>query len=453
MKLRKLFAAGLALVMTLAMAAPAFAADDASITIDPNTPATGSSAGETYTAYKIFDASFEGDSNKPGSVSYTIDASNPFFNAVKDFELEGQKVFELVQVNASNTYIVKVLKKDFTEDKDAAALATALNAVTGKVAAGTAVADGNNKFVIAGLDKGYYMVTSSLGTKIIVETLGKTEVNTKNQYPTLTKTVNKPTADYGETVTYTIEVKIPATAAGQIVVHDSLASALTYEGMTAVTGITKQDSTCKDACSFEFVLSEDYVAANLGKTVNIVYTAKLNGNVATATAHDNSAWLTYAAYTSAKETVSVKTFEINVWKYTEKEGVKTGLPGAGFVLKNAAGKYYAIDADGNVSWVDDIANATERVSANDGKMDAFKGLANGTYTLVEKTVPTNYNPAQNVDITVENANPGQVEVLNQTGIALPSTGGMGTTLFYIVGGLMVVCAGVLLVTKKRMGNK
>ena len=46
MKLRKLFAAGLALVMTLAMAAPAFAADDASITIDPNTPATGSSAGE-----------------------------------------------------------------------------------------------------------------------------------------------------------------------------------------------------------------------------------------------------------------------------------------------------------------------------------------------------------------------------------------------------------------------
>ena len=452
MKLRKLFAAGLALVMTLAMAAPAFAADDASITIDPNTPATGSSAGETYTAYKIFDASFEGDSNKPGSVSYTIDASNPFFNAVKDFELEGQKVFELVQVNASNTYIVKVLKKDFTEDKDAAALATALNAVTGKVAAGTAVADGNNKFVIAGLDKGYYMVTSSLGTKIIVETLGKTEVDTKNQYPTMTKVVDKSTADYGETVTYTIAVTIPATAAGQIVVHDSLATALTYVDMTAVTGITKQDSTCKDACSFEFVLSEDYVAANLGKTVNIVYTAKLNGNVATATAHDNSAWLTYAAYTSAKETASVKTFEINVYKYTEKEGVKTGLPGAGFVLMNAAGKYYAIDTDGNVSWVD-IANATEYSSDENGNVPAFKGLANGTYTLVEKTVPTNYNPAQNVEIKVENANPGQVEVLNQTGIALPSTGGMGTTLFYIVGGLMVVCAGVVLVTKKRMGNK
>ena len=447
MKLRKLFAAGLALVMTLAMAAPAFAADDASITIDPNTPAAGSSTGETYTAYKIFDASFEGDSNKPGSVSYTIDASNPFFNAVKEFKVEGADAFKLTQLNGSSTYIVEKVK-----DYDAADLAKTLNAVTGKVAAATANAGADGKFTIEGLEKGYYMVTSSLGTKIIVETLGKTEVDTKNEYPTLTKTVNKPTADYGETVTYTIAVEIPATAAGQIVVHDSLASALTYVGMTEVAGITKQDSTC-NACSFEFVLSDTYVAANKGTTVEIVYTAKLNGNVTTATAHDNSAWLTYAAYTSAKETVSVKTFEINVWKYTEKEGVKTGLPGAGFVLKNAAGKYYAIDADGNVSWVDDIANATERVSADDGKMDAFKGLANGTYTLVEKTVPTNYNPAQNVDITVENANPGQVEVLNQTGIALPSTGGMGTTLFYIVGGLMVVCAGVVLVTKKRMGNK
>ena len=446
MKLRKLFAAGLALVMTLAMAAPAFAADDASITIDPNTPATGTSTDETYTAYKIFDASFEGDSNNPGSVSYTIDASNPFFNAVKEFKVEGADAFKLTQLNGGSTYIVEKVK-----DYEAADLASALNAVAGKTSAGTVTKTAEGKFTIAGLEKGYYMVTSSLGTKIIVETLGKTEVDTKNQYPTLTKAVNKSTADYGETVTYTIAVKIPATAAGQIVVHDSLASALTYEGMTAVTGVTKQDSTC-NACSFEFVLSEECVAANLDKTVEIVYTAKLNGNVATATAYDNSAWLTYAAYTSAKETASVKTFEINVYKYTEKEGVKTGLPGAGFVLMNAAGKYYAIDTDGNVSWVD-IANATEYSSDENGNVPAFKGLANGTYTLVEKTVPTNYNPAQNVEIKVENANPGQVEVLNQTGIALPSTGGMGTTLFYIVGGLMVVCAGVVLVTKKRMGNK
>lgn len=447
MKLRKLFAAGLALVMTLAMAAPAFATGDASITIDPNTPATGSSTGETYTAYKIFDASFEGNSNKPGSVSYTIDASNPFFNAVKDFKVEDANAFKLTQLNSSSTYIVEKIK-----DYEADDLAAVLNAVSGKVAAATARAGADGKFTIEGLEKGYYMVTSSLGTKIIVQTLGKTEVDTKNQYPTLTKTVNKTTADYGETVTYTIAVTIPATAAGQIVVHDSLATALTYVDMTAVDGITKQDST-HSACSFEFVLSDTYVAANKGTTVEIVYTAKLNGNVATATAHDNSAWLTYAAYTSAKATAFVKTFEINVYKYTEKESVETGLPGAGFVLMNAAGKYYAIDAAGNVSWVDNIANATEHFSADDGIVPAFKGLANGTYTLVEKTVPTNYNPAQNVNITVENANPVQVKVLNQTGIALPSTGGMGTTLFYIVGGLMVVCAGVVLVTKKRMGNK
>ena len=392
MKLRKLFAAGLALVMTLAMAAPAFAADDASITIDPNTPATGSSSstGETYTAYKIFDASFEGDSNKPESVSYTIDASNPFFNAVKDFELEGQKVFELVQVNASNTYIVKVVKADFNKKEDAAALAAVLNAVTGKVAAATANAGADGKFTIEGLEKGYYMVTSSLGTKIIVETLGKTEVVEKNTYPTLTKKVNDKdaiTAQYGETVTFSIAVSIPETAKGAITIHDKLPDEFTYVALTS-DNATKSATACKaDGCNLEFVINAETVAANVGGTVTVTYTAILNAGVATATAHTNTAWLTYSEYTSAKDTASVETFEINVYKYTEKEeGVKTGLLGAGFVLMNAAGKYYAIDTDGNVSWVDDIANATEYLSDTNGNVHAFQGLANGTYTLVEKTV-------------------------------------------------------------------
>ena len=47
------------------------------------------------------------------------------------------------------------------------------------------------------------------------------------------------------------------------------------------------------------------------------------------------------------------------------------------------------------------------------------------------------------------ANP-DIKVLNQTGTELPSTGGMGTTLFYVVGGLLVAVAVVLLVTKKKM---
>ena len=109
-----------------------------------------------------------------------------------------------------------------------------------------------------------------------------------------------------------------------------------------------------------------------------------------------------------------------------------------------------------VSWVTDIADATEYTSDAEGKVTAFTGLANGEYTLIENTVPAGYNKAADVNFTVA-ANTYEAEnleqnatVVNQVGSTLPSTGGMGTTIFYILGGLLTVGALVLLVTKKRM---
>ena len=112
--------------------------------------------------------------------------------------------------------------------------------------------------------------------------------------------------------------------------------------------------------------------------------------------------------------------------------------------------------------------ATETAAANittpaNGVIE-IQGLRNGTYKLVELSTLSGYNLlAGPVEFKIENANnthslnvEGVTDknvIENNMGTLLPSTGGMGTTLFYIVGGLMVVCAGVVLVTKKRMGNK
>ena len=99
------------------------------------------------------------------------------------------------------------------------------------------------------------------------------------------------------------------------------------------------------------------------------------------------------------------------------------------------------------------------------KVITIQGLANGTYWLEETQQPTGYNKlTERKSVTLENGNntatmndktyaSGGVHIVNQSGTVLPGTGGMGTTLFYVVGGGLMVAAFVLLVAKKRMENK
>ena len=104
----------------------------------------------------------------------------------------------------------------------------------------------------------------------------------------------------------------------------------------------------------------------------------------------------------------------------------------------------------------------EYTSDAQGAVHAFTGLAAGTYTLVESTVPAGYNKAADSTFTVDAvteegattaANLEQTaEITNESGAELPSTGGMGTTIFYALGAVLVIGAGVLMVTRRRMAN-
>lgn len=116
-----------------------------------------------------------------------------------------------------------------------------------------------------------------------------------------------------------------------------------------------------------------------------------------------------------------------------------------------------------VTWVDSISDADVHTSDADGNVAAFKGLADGTYSLVESVVPAGYNAIGDTSVTINAASAEgaladktnlvkNVDIVNQAGSVLPSTGGMGTTLFYLLGAVLVIGAGVVLVTRRRLSR-
>ena len=385
---------------------------------------------------KIFDADISGD-----KVAYTIDSSSPYFETIQD----ATNYFTLTQVNGTATYTVTV--KNAYDETAANTFADTLKVVEAEP---VGTVNGN---MITGLTDGYYLVTSSVGSDLILDTIGDITVNSKNSYPSLDKKVeNKDdytTADKGEVITFTIDVTIPEDAVGEIVVHDKM-TGLTYQDMTAVAGITPATTNLSDDCAVEFTLSDEYVTTNKGKKVTITYTAKVTADVA-----NNEAWLVDGTFTSKPDSTKVYSTDIVINKYDSTSN-KTKLAGAKFVLKNAGGEFYSVDTNGNVTWVAAQGNATVVTTDANGAAK-FENIADGTYSLVETEAPAGYNLLTSpVEVAVSAVSEGAAvtsvttNVANSTGSELPSTGGMGTTLFYVIGGLMMAGAAVLLVTKKRM---
>ena len=443
--MKKIISLILALVMVMGLAVSASAA---SITINPNVTG-GTDAGETYNAYKVFDATISGK-----NVAYTIvgegENKSQFYDVIAAYTYKSVKIFTLTEINDTGVYNVQV-DASFTGEDAAKDLAAALKNVAGTVTA----TNTDGKFT--NLDTGYYLITDSLGSALIVETLGEKSIYTKNAYPSLTKKivdgtseVTTITADRGEPITFKITVNIPATVNGDITVHDTLDDDMTYANLTQTPGISKVNSCNVEGCTANVHFNVDYdtVTKDENGNVSFTYTATLNADAETATAHTNVAKLTYSKFTSTEtDAVSVYTYEVDVYKWTGSE--ETGLAGAGFKLKNADGKYYT-NTNGVVTWTNE---GTEYTTTEDNYTVNFAGIANGTYTLEESTVPAGYNKANDTPVTITDANlkgKSQISVENKTGSELPTTGGIGTTLFYVIGGLLMTGAVVLLVTKKRM---
>lgn len=207
--------------------------------------------------------------------------------------------------------------------------------------------------------------------------------------------------------------------------------------------------------------------------VIVTYSATLNEKAVIAgEGNPNETWLVYGDNNhTEKDTTRTYTWQMDVLKYTMKDNKETPLAGAKFVLyKTVDGKNLYALADGNnkiTGWTENESEATMFETPNNGRFSII-GLDAGTYYLKEIEAPAGYNMLKDpievvITATVDGATntgtatvtpavDGTVKVENKTGAELPSTGGIGTTIFYVVGGLLVVAAGVLLVTRKRMSK-
>ena len=334
------------------------------------------------------------------------------------------------------------------------------------------------------LKLGYYLVDSSLGALCSLNTTNpNAKIEEKNGQPTIDKKVkNGDTWDttndakIGDTVEFKVEVKVEA-GAKNYVVTDTMDAGLSFSsGSIQVDGVALNDTiatlTLKQKegdPTFTLTFADSYVADKIGETIVVTYAATLNANAVVA-GNKNSATLHYSNQHTVNKETTTYTHEFDLLKVDGADHKL--LDGAEFKLYDAkdsvtpikvvpvAGGYRV--ANGNE------AGATETIAVTGGKVH-ISGLDKTTYWLEETKAPDGYNKlterkpvnltsgSNNTTLeaaatTWSEADHG-VAVENNAGTVLPSTGGMGTTLFYVIGGGLMVAAVVLLVTKKRMEHK
>ena len=476
---RKLASLLLALVMVFALATTAFA--DETVT----TPTTGTITvanpvkDQTYTAYKIFDVVYDTNAEN-GHYSYTIDSkTNEWYDTVLAYASVPAHGLQLTQVNGGDTYVVTA-GDGFSAPDFAATLKENVSGKTGKVL----IANANGSSVtVDKLPLGYYFVASASGALCNLTTTNpEVTIHDKNDMP-FEKVADKTNADVGQIVTYTITGKVPDYTGFDTYIYtieDTMSAGLTFDrdslsvrvGNTDVTADTNKCEITYDGSTAPNTFKVSIIVKNctVGDPIEVTYKATVNEK-AIAVISNNEAKLTYSndptnsesKTTTPAEIVKVYTSKIVIDKF-ESGSEATKLPNAKFVLykeeKPGETVYYQWNETAKkVEWVMDVTDATV-VTTNDKGEATFGGLADGTYYLVETEAPAGYNPlTAPVEVKVAGSSTDAAKlsvtakVENKTGTTLPSTGGMGTTIFYVLGSVLVIGAAVLLVTKKRMSTK
>ena len=485
---RKLASLLLALVMVFALAVTAFATEAGTTTTTGTITVANPVEGQTYTAYKIFDVIYDGS----GNYSYTIavDSSNDWLMDVRYYAAWPDKglVEHVVRTPVEETLFYT------TNDKFSPAdFAAYLKGVLDKnptVYEGyelTKKADGTAS--VSNLDLGYYFVASDSGALCNLTTTDPTAtIHDKNDMP-FEKTADQTDVEVGQTVNYTITGKVPAYTGFKTYIYkiaDTMSKGLTFNqsSIKVMVGDVDKTTDCTieknvggNANSFTVTIPVREKEYTIGAKIEVTYSAVVNKD-AVAKIETNRATLTYSNNPTTGETkesepeiVKVYSSKIVIDK-VEKVAVGTDakkLEGAEFVLykevtagEKTSNFYYKWnDTEKKVEWVEEkpgITTACTVVTTDKKGAASFEGLANGIYYLVEIKAPDGYNKLEKphkVEVTggtTEAELSVTATVENSAGALLPSTGGMGTTIFYVLGAVLVVGAGVLLITKKRMSD-
>lgn len=480
------FILAFAMVMAIAMPSVVMAAGDGSITI------TGAKDGHTFEAYQIFTGNLSG--NTLSNIEWGSGVSE-----------EGKKALGSAKDKANS--LTKSNAKEF-------AYTVSAYLTTPAGSANTKDASGN--YVITGLEPGYYLVKDKNGsiegqdsyTKFILKVVGNVTAKVKNEVPESFKKVKDKndttgtTTDWQDSADWDIGDKVPFQLTGtvasdykeykaayQLVFHDTLSAGLTFDE-SSIKVYTNESTTpidpsqytvtcpATDGHTFDVTINNVKDLEGTVTKIRVEYEATLNENaVIGSKGNPNTMYMQFSNNpNSSQGSEKGQTPEDKVIVFTykaivnKKDSSKKPLTGAEFTLYKKYGE----------KW-----KKVEKVVATskDGTTFTFTGLDDGEYKLVETKTPDEYNTMDPIVFKIEathdelSDNPelktlsgnkltGEVlftsdttegtletDVINYKGSELPETGGMGTTVLYAAGTLMILAAAAFLVMKKKAESK
>lgn len=460
-KMKKMVALVLAMVMVLAMGSmTAFAEGTNSITVN------NAKKDETYKIYKMLDLSVN-----TGMTAYTYTVNSAWGN----FFSTGGVGAAYVDIDEQG-YVTWKSGKDTASDMEAFGKAAAKYAEDNTIAtaADDQIPTSDGTVIFEGLDSGYYLVTSTYGTLAMVDTTPAdpyTVITEKNPGIPIDKVVQEDSdqswgsensAQIGDTINFKITTTIKK-GSKNFKIHDKMADGLTFNAdSVAIRNLTKGGeynvitSGLEDECTFEIHFTQEYLDSITNETaLTVTYNAVLNENADLIAGENNDAKPTWGNNSTTEwESTNTKTYQFAVLKYDAKDEEKNPLADAVFQLKDASNNVVKLVKVSDTEYR--VANGNETGAAETFKTVAagavvIKGVDLDTYTLVETVAPAGYNLLKDtVSVVVSKDNKLVVDVPNNSGVELPSTGGIGTTIFYVLGAILVLAAGVILVTRKRM---
>lgn len=505
--IKKIAAIMFAFMMVVSMSCNVKADDTTTATTEKGTITINNAVdGQTYTIYKLLDLeSYDKTKNnysyKPANGWESFIDQNTDYFIKNEYDGISWKANEGETTEQAQKRASALAKKALEYAKDPSKSITCSDT---KTAHSTTV-------TFSGLDLGYYLVDSSVGALCSLNTTNPSAViKEKNGQPTVEKKVSSTDGNgYGDSNDVNIGDKvyfqtiITAQAGAQdYVLHDTMDEGFTFTNNIQVklndSKVENQDysiylkgtenNKTTDGCTFEIRFTKDFCdKLKENDKIYVTYTAMLNSkafigiNNNDASGNTNATKITYGA--NNKESVESKTqtytYQIPVFKYT---GIgKTPLAGATFSLfttemegdaiklvQKTGTQEYRLAIQGETG----EKEVTEITTTDTGRF-SIQGLKPGNYWLEETAAPKGYNKLKkrikiavgahgaitidgnyNADGTVSGGNlEAEVGVENKSGTVLPSTGGAGTTMIYLVGAVLVLGSGVVLATKRRVKNK
>ena len=486
-RIKQILALAVAVITALALSTAALAneTEEPAATYPGSITINNAVNGQTYTIYRMIDL----DSHNSGytAINYKVNSDWQTF-----FGTGGGAEYVNIDTMGYVTWV---------EGKEAADLAKVAYTYSASVEAVDSAVAANGKVEFTNLPLGYYLVKSSLGAIASLDTTTASAViSEKNSKPTIDKQVKENTsgiwgktndANVGDKVEFKITFKVIDGDPTNYVVTDQMSTGLAFDATSLKVTIAGTDVTegytlqTTDLQNFTVTFQDSALAPN--DEVVITYSATLTADAVIADAgNSNQATLAYKDYYRVQQTTQPSethtyTWPVDVFKYTGAN--QTPLSNAQFVLSrvNGGATEYAKavvvtsgdDADTVyriTGWAATEAEGTTFVSPANGKF-LVNGLDAGAYKLTETNPPAGYNKLKNpveftiagsvaadnthagtATVTYNNNSTGTINVENKTGSELPETGGMGTTVLYVLGGALVAGAAVALVTRRRMAG-